>query len=162
MSLYQQNTEHENKEAELNSYTYSGGEQKPQENLEAGSSQLEYLINENRRLQSIIDQYKYYEQQYYATQPIENLSTNVNFSDSDISSMTKDPEQQYVPSGEQPKQQCEQSDKDASRLKLELETLRKEQDDLLALMADQDLKMQKYANKLKELGHEVCLLSIRL
>ncbi|KAL5018601.1 hypothetical protein ScPMuIL_004323 [Solemya velum] len=37
----------------------------------------------------------------------------------------------------------------------ELETLKKEQEDLLVLLADQDNKIEKYKSKLKELGHEV-------
>ena len=37
----------------------------------------------------------------------------------------------------------------------ELETLKKEQEDLLVLLADQDTKIDKYKTKLKELGQEV-------
>ena len=39
--------------------------------------------------------------------------------------------------------------------KEELETLKKEQDDLLVLLADQDAKITKFKDKLKELGVEV-------
>lgn len=46
------------------------------------------------------------------------------------------------------------SEKDA--VKEELETLKKEQEDLLVLLADQDTKIDKYKKKLKELGQEVC------
>ncbi|KAH9513006.1 Vesicle-mediated ER to Golgi transport protein [Bulinus truncatus] len=37
----------------------------------------------------------------------------------------------------------------------EMDTLKKEQDDLLVLLADQDAKIDKYKSKLKELGQEV-------
>lgn len=47
------------------------------------------------------------------------------------------------------------SEKDA--VKEELETLKKEQEDLLVLLADQDTKIAKYKQKLKELGQEVCM-----
>lgn len=40
-------------------------------------------------------------------------------------------------------------------LRDELETLKKEQDDLLVLLADQDAKIGKLKDKLKELGQEV-------
>uniref|UniRef100_A0A2C9KEF1 General vesicular transport factor p115 n=1 Tax=Biomphalaria glabrata TaxID=6526 RepID=A0A2C9KEF1_BIOGL len=40
-------------------------------------------------------------------------------------------------------------------LKEEMDTLKKEQDDLLVLLADQDVKIDKYKTKLKELGQEV-------
>ncbi|XP_005090245.1 general vesicular transport factor p115 [Aplysia californica] len=40
-------------------------------------------------------------------------------------------------------------------LREEMETLKKEQDDLLVLLADQDAKIDKYKTKLKELGQEV-------
>lgn len=40
-------------------------------------------------------------------------------------------------------------------LKEELETLKKEQDDLLVLLADQDAKIGKFKSRLKELGEEV-------
>lgn len=40
-------------------------------------------------------------------------------------------------------------------VKEELETLKKEQEDLLVLLADQDTKIDKYKSKLKELGQEV-------
>ena len=40
-------------------------------------------------------------------------------------------------------------------LKEEMETLKKEQDDLLVLLADQDVKIGTYKDKLKELGHQV-------
>ena len=38
----------------------------------------------------------------------------------------------------------------------ELDTLKKEQEDLLVLLADQDTKIDKYKSKLKELGQPVC------
>lgn len=41
----------------------------------------------------------------------------------------------------------------------ELETLKKEQDDLLELLADQDAKIAKFKDKLKELGQEVSATS---
>jgi len=37
----------------------------------------------------------------------------------------------------------------------ELDTLKKEQEDLLVLLADQDTKIDKYKTKLKELGQHV-------
>ena len=37
----------------------------------------------------------------------------------------------------------------------ELDTLKKEQEDLLVLLADQDTKIDKYKTKLKELGQQV-------
>ena len=46
-------------------------------------------------------------------------------------------------------------DKDKSGLQEELETLKKEQEDLLVLLADQDTKIDKYKARLKELGQEV-------
>lgn len=42
----------------------------------------------------------------------------------------------------------------------ETETLRKEQDDLLVLLADQDQKVDQYKAKLKVLGEEVSLWKI--
>ena len=44
-------------------------------------------------------------------------------------------------------------------LRDELETLKKEQDDLLVLLADQDAKIGKFKDKLKELGQEVGTIS---
>ncbi|GFN80981.1 general vesicular transport factor p115 [Plakobranchus ocellatus] len=41
------------------------------------------------------------------------------------------------------------------KLKDEMETIKKEQDDLLVLLADQDAKIDKYKSKLKELGQEI-------
>ena len=41
----------------------------------------------------------------------------------------------------------------------ELETLKKEQEDLLVLLADQDSKIDKYKAKLREAGVQVCWLS---
>ena len=43
-------------------------------------------------------------------------------------------------------------------LKEEMETLKKEQDDLLVLLADQDAKIERYKVKLKDLGQEVCTI----
>lgn len=40
-------------------------------------------------------------------------------------------------------------------MKEEMETLKKEQDDLLVLLADQDARIEKFKTKLKELGQEV-------
>ena len=42
-----------------------------------------------------------------------------------------------------------------SGLQEELETLKKEQEDLLVLLSDQDTKIDKYKARLKELGQEV-------
>jgi DNA gyrase/topoisomerase IV subunit A len=39
----------------------------------------------------------------------------------------------------------------------ELDTLKKEQEDLLVLLADQDTKIDKYKKKLKELGQRACV-----
>ena len=39
----------------------------------------------------------------------------------------------------------------------ELDTIKKEQDDLLVLLADQDAKIERYRHKLKQLGQEVSL-----
>ena len=47
------------------------------------------------------------------------------------------------------------SEQDKSGLQEELETLKKEQEDLLVLLADQDTKIDKYKAKLRELGQEV-------
>ena len=44
-------------------------------------------------------------------------------------------------------------------LRDELETLKKEQDDLLVLLADQDAKIAKLKDKLKELGQEVSTIN---
>ena len=44
-------------------------------------------------------------------------------------------------------------------LRDELETLKKEQDDLLVLLADQDAKIVKLKDKLKELGQEVSTIN---
>ena len=44
-------------------------------------------------------------------------------------------------------------------LRDELETLKKEQDDLLVLLADQDAKIGKLKDKLKELGQEVSTIN---
>ncbi|KAF7488902.1 General vesicular transport factor [Sarcoptes scabiei] len=56
-------------------------------------SQIEFLMNENRRLLSIIDQYKSWEQNFYAYFQQQNqqpgtLSTMVNVSDSDLTTTT--------------------------------------------------------------------------
>ncbi|XP_060552490.1 general vesicular transport factor p115-like isoform X2 [Ruditapes philippinarum] len=55
------------------------------------------------------------------------------------------------------KMEDELSKKDGEKdmIKEELETLKKEQEDLLVLLADQDTKIDKYKQKLKELGQEV-------
>lgn len=42
-----------------------------------------------------------------------------------------------------------------NNLKEDLETLKKEQDDLLVLLADQDSKIEKYKTRLRDLGQEV-------
>ena len=47
------------------------------------------------------------------------------------------------------------SDQDKLSLQDELETLKKEQEDLLVLLADQDTKIDKFKARLKELGQEV-------
>ena len=52
--------------------------------------------------------------------------------------------------------------KEHQELKEDMETLKKEQDDLLVLLADQDTKIESYKNKLKELGHQVGLWRIQL
>ena len=46
-------------------------------------------------------------------------------------------------------------------LKEEMESLKKEQDDLLVLLSDQDAKIDKYKAKLKELGQEVRISLLR-
>lgn len=38
-----------------------------------------------------------------------------------------------------------------------MESLKKEQDELLILLADQDTKIKSYRNRLKELGEKVCI-----
>ncbi|GFS04073.1 general vesicular transport factor p115-like [Elysia marginata] len=45
--------------------------------------------------------------------------------------------------------------KEHQELKEEMETLKKEQDDLLVLLADQDAKIESYKNRLKDLGQQV-------
>lgn len=42
----------------------------------------------------------------------------------------------------------------------EMESLKKEQDDLLILLADQDTKIKSYRNRLKELGEKVCIIRL--
>jgi predicted nuclease with TOPRIM domain len=56
----------------------------------------------------------------------------------------------------------ELSKKDGEKdvVKEELETLKKEQEDLLVLLADQDTKIDKYKQKLKELGQEVSTVKV--
>lgn len=44
-----------------------------------------------------------------------------------------------------------------SPLRTELETMRKEQEDLLMLLTDQDAKIKKYSTMLRNLGHVVCM-----
>ena len=54
-------------------------------------------------------------------------------------------------------EELSKKDGDKDKVKEELETLKKEQEDLLVLLADQDTKIDKYKQKLKELGQEVSL-----
>ncbi|XP_053393471.1 general vesicular transport factor p115-like isoform X2 [Mercenaria mercenaria] len=52
-------------------------------------------------------------------------------------------------------EELSRKDGEKDSVKEELETLKKEQEDLLVLLADQDTKIDKYKQKLKELGQEV-------
>jgi len=54
--------------------------------------------------------------------------------------------------------ECNRKDGEKEVIKEELETLKKEQEDLLVLLADQDTKIDKYKQKLKELGQEVSVV----
>ena len=49
----------------------------------------------------------------------------------------------------------ESKNDDLVRLETELETVKKEQEDLLVLLTDQDSKIRHYKNRLKELGQTV-------
>lgn len=111
------------------------------------SNQVEYLINENRRLLSIIDQYKYWEQNFYAYyhQTPESLSTQVNVSDSDISRNISEPDIKSQDSNLT----------EADKLKTELDTIKKEQEKLVTLLGDQNIKIQCYEKEFKDRGLSV-------
>lgn len=115
--------------------------------VKSESNQIEYLINENRRLLSIIDQYKYWEQNFYAHyhQTPESLSTQANVSDSDISRNISEPD--IKPS--------ESNAMEMERLKTELDTIRKEQEKLVSLLGDQNIKIQFYEKELNDRGLSV-------
>lgn len=143
-----------------------GGQPSPS----ADSTQFDYLINENRRLQSIIDQYKYWEANYYANASAYGAPFNSN---GDLSAAAGQESASQTSSQQLPdpltgvQQQTLQSTESSStkevtsqetlQLRKELDSLRKEQEDLITLLADQDLKMQKYVRQLKDLGQEVSL-----
>ena len=52
-------------------------------------------------------------------------------------------------------EELRKKDGEKSAITDELETLKKEQEDLLVLLTDQDAKISKYKSKLRELGQEV-------
>lgn len=164
LSIYENSSA--NKDASNNNYSEYSNENAQVVATDVNANQLEYLINENRRLQTIIDQYRYYEQHYtYAFHQAENLSTIVNVSDSDLSSMAKETvsfefsaPSPTDPNNQETDVQTDESNKEVCRLNSELDSLRKEQEDLLSLLSDQGLKMQKYVLLLKSLGHEVSII----
>ena len=137
------------------------GEAQPSSVTDA--NQFEYLINENRRLQAIIDQYKYWEMNYYnAYNSAASAENNVDDSASGV--LEQPTNQLQCPLPDQVQTQVQsieisetKNPKEMERLRSELETLKKEQDDLITLLADQDLKMQSYVRRLKDLGHDVSL-----
>lgn len=119
----------------------------------ADSNQLEYMFNENRRLQSIIDQYKYWEANYYANSYNQQLN-DIQQGNKDGSLVVQPTTNTVVPDGNE-KQENKVENNETDKLRHELETLRKEQDDLITLLADQDLKMQKYVRQMKDHGLSV-------
>lgn len=147
----------------------------------ADSTQYDYLMNENRRLESIIDQYKYWESSIYANANNQTATAAAtaavvpeqngalaNGSGGLEESANQLPDQ-FTCQQQHAQQQLESASQstpekaiESSQLRGELETLRKEQEDLITLLADQDLKMQKYVRKLKDLGHVVSADSLSL
>lgn len=120
------------------------------------AAQYDYLMNENRRLLSIIDQYKYWESTYAAAYA--NVTAAAAANTSEIDGQLPGQHPAAADSGEsQESVQCAASfeDDEATRLRSELERIRKEHDDLISLLADQNLKMQQYERHFKDLGQNV-------
>ena len=146
------------------------------------NQQINYLMNENRRLLSIIDQYKCWEQNYYAyynqqqQQPSQShhqqqafasesqslsLSTQVNVSDSDISRHVSEPDRPPTTTNELADNNVPIVEME--KLREELESIRKEQDALISLLGDQNLKLQYYEKEFKNRGLEsVCKKKINI
>lgn len=131
------------------------------------NQQIDYLMNENRRLLSIIDQYKCWEQNYYAyynhqqqQQAIssESLSTQVNVSDSDISRHVSEADRPPTTTNELSDNNVHIVELD--KLRTELESIRKEQEALISLLGDQNLKLQYYEKEFQNRGLEsVCKIN---
>lgn len=151
------------------------------------AAQYDYLMNENRRLLTIIDQYKYWESTYAAayanvtaaaaannnnsTSAPEALAGAVNggpsailengINDADGQLPEQLPHAAVGASELQESVQCAadvvavSSEDEVTRLRSELESIRKEHDDLISLLADQNLKMQQYERHFKDLGQHV-------
>lgn len=144
------------------------------------AAQYDYLINENRRLLSIIDQYKYWESTYAAAYANVTAAAAANTSAQEaaagaangapgvvlqngidgqlpgqLPSATAASESQ----GSNVQSAAEvvpvNSDEEVTRLRSELESIRKEHDDLISLLAEQNLKMQQYERHFKDLGQHV-------
>lgn len=132
------------------------------------SQQLESLINENRRLQSLIDQYRAWEQSYYASfyasqsmqpdaQPAEQVVTTATGNTSCASSSNNG---QHGSSVTETFELVDTNldfaakEEDFESMKREVETLRKEQENMVKLFADQKIKLTKYEELLKQFGHE--------
>lgn len=144
------------------------------------AAQYDYLINENRRLLGIIDQYKYWESSYaaaYANATAAAAAANNGTSVQEVASTVNGEltngidgtdgqfaEQHPVSSGEsQARGQCSAeavaivntSEEEVTRLQSELENARTERDDLTSVLADQNLKMQQYEQQLNDSGQRV-------
>lgn len=140
------------------------------------AAQYDYLINENRRLLGIIDQYKYWESTYaaaYANATAAAAAANNNTNNNSTSAQEvagtvnggglpngidgQFPEQHPACAGGQTQTagvQCAaetvNSGEEVTRLRSELENIRKEHDDLTSVLADQNMKMQQYEQQLKD------------
>lgn len=134
------------------------------------AAQYDYLMNENRRLLSIIDQYKYWESTYAAAYANVTAAAAANTNAQEAVTGTVNgvvlengingqlPEQHPAAAGEsQESVQCaaNSEDDEVTRLRSELERIHKEHDDLISLLADQNLKMQQYERHFKDLGQNV-------
>lgn len=120
-------------------------------------SQYEYLINENRRLQSIIDQYKLWEQTYYTQlgaavdMPATSESNGAGSRSTPGGGVGGTPGETF----EIIDTNSDMSQKEVDKLRSELDNSKKELQDLLTVLGDQEIQMTRYVKKLKEMGCDV-------